>query len=216
MANDKAEPDRSVSIVEIIVALVVSFFAATVFTAGTAFSGFWTHVSIAVVSSVFAVIAIVQSRRLTGVILIALALLIAVTNSPTVRKMFPLQDTVNANEFRDAKVAEVLLHIAKSNDEFPTWRFHVSTQRLAYSTVSMTIRPNATLEETLDELMVKSGAQYEWNWHKHCGNCPSPLCASFYVTTDDSIDQSDYDLLISRYEIFDSAAFNEEHERAKP
>jgi len=119
---------------------------------------------------------------------------IVAVNAPTIPKLYPLWHTVQPASFQDATVAEVLLHVAKSHDEEPRWRFFVSSEELALTRVTMTIPAGASLGEALDSLMAESGASYSWRWYKFCGNAPVPMRASFHVRYDDSRDPSGHPL----------------------
>jgi hypothetical protein len=163
-----------------------------------AFSGFWTAAPLAILAGLLAVAALIRSGIAAATAFGLLATLIAVLNLPTIPKMFPLRHTVHAATFTDATVADVLGHVAKSKREPPYWRFHVSDQMLAERRVRMTIPENASLADALHALMAETGASYVWNWHKFCGNEPSPLCASFYIADDASGDRDEYYLLIDR------------------
>lgn len=171
-----------------------------------AFSAFWTVVPLGVLAGFLGVIAAIRSSVAHAVPFLLVAIVIGVLNLPTVPRMFPLRHRVEPAFFTDAKVADVLHHIARSKPDAPYWRFHVSNQQLAYTRVTMTIPDNASLGETLDLVVAQTGASYTWNWHKACGNEPSPLCASFYFTNDVTRDRYDNELLIDRYAIMDSAA----------
>ena len=187
---------RPVSVVEIVVALIVTLMISQGLSLGSGFSGFWAIVPVGIVSLLLSVVAFRQSQKFVGTALLAIVAAIAVTNASTASKMFPLQRAVVPTEFRDATVAEVLFHVAKSNETYPGWRFHVSTEELANTRVSIDIEPNTTLEQTLASLMVQTSAHYDWNWHKSCGNSSTPVCASFYIHVGESHDRGEYAVLV--------------------
>jgi hypothetical protein len=195
------------SIAEIAVAFICVGIGSQAIAFDRAFSGFWTVIPLAILAVFFGIYTLVRSRASHALPFGIVAVSIAMLNLPTVPKMFPLRYKVQPASFKDAKVADILQHIAQSNDDRPSWRFHVSDQHLGYTRVTMTIPDHASLSQALDLLMTETGASYTWNWHKFCGNEPSPLCASFYVSHDayPSRDLLDYKLLISRDNIFDNS-----------
>ncbi len=171
---------------------------------------------ISALSLFLAIYAMIRSRKLLSGLFLVVALVIAVPNLPTVGKMFPFQYRVAPIVFKDATVADVLQHIAKPNGGYPFWRFRVSTRALANRRVSLTLKQDSRLGEALDLLMKQADSRYEWNWHKSCGNEPSPLCASFFVSNGKVTDKSDFAVTVDRSRIIDVAAYDEEHGTIQP
>ncbi len=215
MAKDTTQMSSFPTAIEIVVLFTITAMIAQTVSFHRGFTGFWTVIPVAVVSLLLAFFAFIRSRRLISSLLAIIAVLRTIPSISTVAEMFPLRQAVQAKEFQDPTVTDVLYHLAKSKSDFPVWRFHVSTQQIAYQRVSLTIPADARLGDTLNAIMQKIDGDYEWNWHKHCGNEPSPLCASFYISGNGPIERSDYALLIDRHEVFDILEFDHEDGRKK-
>jgi len=155
---------------------------------------------LAILATFLSIRGFIRSNGISAIAFGLIAIIIGILILPTIPKMFPLRHVVEPASFNNATVADVLRHIAKSKDDAPYWRFYVSRERLSGTRISMTIPPNSTLGEILDMLMTETGASYRWGWHKCCGNEPSPLCASFYISRDVDRDGHENVLLIDRHD----------------
>lgn len=206
MTYDKPTRRPLVNLVELVLLLFIVVVASQTIFFGRGFSGFWTIASVGLLFALLSIVACLWSRRGEAIAFGLIAVMIAITISPTVPQMFPLRHDIEPASFINATMAEVLHHVAKSKKDHPSWRFFVSDQDFGYTRISVTIPEGESLRETLSRLMQMTGGSYTWNWHKCCGNEPSPLCASFHISGDGSIDRSEYDLMITENEIYDDAA----------
>ena len=215
MATDTKQQPSFPTAIGIVVLLIVTAIVAQSVSFHRGFSGFWTVMPVAVVSLLLALLAFCRSRRRISAILAVIVLVIAIPNIQTIPEMYPLRHPVKAANFQDTSVVDVLHHVARSKSDFPVWRFHIATHELAHQSVSITIPDDAKLGDTLDALVQQFGGDYQWNWHKHCGNEPSPLCASFYVSNGAQTERDDYVVFVDRHDVFDTAAISEDHGRTK-
>ena len=121
-------------------------------------------------------------RRVVSISLVTLAVAMSVSQAGTVAQVDPFQSRVEPTTFANATVTDVLHHISKSRDARPYWRFHIATQELADTRVSMTIGENHDLGQVLATLTEQLDAKYRWHWHKSCGSEVAPFRAVFSVS----------------------------------
>jgi hypothetical protein len=171
--------------------------------------GDWTFKDIALFAAAaslnlfFFVLLVVRRRkgRLLFLTLAAVFLIVLVVRLPV---LFPLRTHIRGRAFHDAPLERVLQHISAQRQEWPRWRFEVYDERAAKETVTVTIPQNCTLRQALDCIAQAIQCDYDWVWHKACGNEPTPGCATFRLwrpgNTITSL--SDYFLFVDGHDVW--------------
>ena len=122
----------------------------------------------------------------------------------TLPMMFPRSlARLSGQQYKNEKLSMILSSISQQKNTAPYWRFYIATQELADVRLNVDIPKGCRLDEALDIIATKADCEYEWHWHKHCGNEPIPHCAVFSFrprgTTADQFAESA--VLIDRHSI---------------
>ena len=98
----------------------------------------------------------------------------------TVPMMFPTVFCyVHGVQYRNAKLSSVLSNLSQQKTTAPCWRFTIATRELADLPVTVDIPDNCRLGKALELIADGADCEFDWYWHKFCGNEPIPGMAVF-------------------------------------
>jgi len=168
---------RGFTLVELLVVLAIFFFFVFMFPWTFKAFVFW-----GTLTSVLGVLSIIVAfRRGWKAFLVALIPVIGclvpfVLMVPTV---YPMQFArLQAGHYENVPLVKVLSDISLQKANSPYWRFHIEDRELAEKRISVDLPDGCRLGEAMKLIAERSNCEMKWNWHKFCGNEPSPICAS--------------------------------------
>jgi hypothetical protein len=167
---------RGVTLVEVVVLLFLAVMLALL--------GQWTFQDVALliaVTIVFVVLFLMTVAKAGRKALVFLAVALIPLTFLLVKLpiLYPLRTHLKGGAFQSVPLATVLQHISEQKPDVPIWRFEVYDKKAAESLITVTLPDSCTLQQVLDRVAECVQCDYDWCWHKCCGNEPSPGCATF-------------------------------------
>ena len=92
----------------------------------------------------------------------------------TARYFFPMRFRVDAFDFQNAPVRQVLAELSLQREEQPWLRFVIVDEQTRDTPITVAIRDGESLQSVLDQIASAAGAEHDWTWFSSCGNTFPP------------------------------------------